>query len=323
MEETVKDWFTIIETMNNSNTYKLAWGRAILELCYHDSYDENDHDVTITFADISQKMLKYYWNQTYYFNLKQGPLNQEPEVMRTVKEVIRRYQELTTSLNPVWFNKAEELLKKEEAFFQKIIKQMVRILKQDVSWRFLKSHGKDTNIYRVNKEAAVIIMSKSDVIVLKSYAPLLIQLMNYKWVQLLEKYNRSPKIAHKVKGSLEEQIRRNNLQKYKNILIKQFNNQPIIDFYTGKVLDDHDISVDHVIPWSFMYSDDLWNLVITSKSTNSRKSNLLIREEYIEKLINEKEELLRILPEKNRYFFELKEALSNNYIKKYYYDFKL
>lgn len=36
-------------------------------------------------------------------------------------------------------------------------------------------------------------------------------------------------------------------------------NKPI-DFYTGNELDMDDISVDHVIPWSFMYSDDIWNL---------------------------------------------------------------
>ena len=27
----VNDWLTIIETMQNENTYKLAWGRSILE----------------------------------------------------------------------------------------------------------------------------------------------------------------------------------------------------------------------------------------------------------------------------------------------------
>lgn len=27
----IEDWITIIEEMNNDNTYKLAWGRAIIE----------------------------------------------------------------------------------------------------------------------------------------------------------------------------------------------------------------------------------------------------------------------------------------------------
>ncbi len=47
----------------------------------------------------------------------------------------------------------------------------------------------------------------------------------------------------------------------------------IIDFYTGEVLNPKDVSVDHVIPWSYMYSDDIWNLVLTSKRINSSKNN--------------------------------------------------
>lgn len=32
MSEYIKMWLDIIENMNNDNTYKLAWGRALLEL---------------------------------------------------------------------------------------------------------------------------------------------------------------------------------------------------------------------------------------------------------------------------------------------------
>lgn len=41
----------------------------------------------------------------------------------------------------------------------------------------------------------------------------------------------------------------------KNILLENMNKP--IDFYTGEELQPDDISVDHVIPWSFMYSDDI------------------------------------------------------------------
>lgn len=60
-------------------------------------------------------------------------------------------------------------------------------------------------------------------------------------------------------------------------------NKPI-DFYIGDELDMDDISVDHVIPWSFMYSDDIWNLVLTFKSHNSSKSNHIPSKEVFEQL---------------------------------------
>lgn len=68
----------------------------------------------------------------------------------------------------------------------------------------------------------------------------------------------------------------------KNILLENMNKP--IDFYTGDELDMDDISVDHVIPWSFMYSDDIWNLVLTSKSHNSSKSNHIPSKEVFEQL---------------------------------------
>ena len=45
--------------------------------------------------------------------------------------------------------------------------------------------------------------------------------------------------------------------------------------YTGDLILPEEFSLDHFVPWSFVVHDQLWNLVPTSKSTNSRKSNLL------------------------------------------------
>ena len=35
----IKNWLTIIEQMNNDNTYKLAWGRAVVECVYLEDYE--------------------------------------------------------------------------------------------------------------------------------------------------------------------------------------------------------------------------------------------------------------------------------------------
>ena len=88
-------------------------------------------------------------------------------------------------------------------------------------------------------------------------------------------------------------------------------------FYTGKILDKNDISVDHVIPWSFMYSDDIWNLVLTSKSYNISKGNRVPTEEEI-KLLNKRNiELLKVI-EDIKYKEKLAEAINNNYVDKFY-----
>lgn len=53
MNNYIKQWLEIIENMNNDNTYKLAWGRAIIELCQETN--QLDKQITFTFHQIAKK----------------------------------------------------------------------------------------------------------------------------------------------------------------------------------------------------------------------------------------------------------------------------
>lgn len=70
-----------------------------------------------------------------------------------------------------------------------------------------------------------------------------------------------------------------------------------------------------------MYSDDIWNLVITSKSNNSAKSNSIPSLEVIDKLKERNNSLLNILEGKFKEDMEI--AINNGYIDKFYYECKL
>jgi hypothetical protein len=68
-------------------------------------------------------------------------------------------------------------------------------------------------------------------------------------------------------------------------------NYAIQDIYTGKTLNSSNvielgcIAIDHFIPWSYVASDEMWNLTPTFSSVNSSKSNFLPgREDDINKL---------------------------------------
>ena len=70
-----------------------------------------------------------------------------------------------------------------------------------------------------------------------------------------------------------------------------------------------------------MYSDDIWNLVITSKSVNSSKSNSIPSNEIIEKLKIRNSKLESLLS--NSYKLSMEEAIKNNYVDKFYYESRL
>jgi CRISPR/Cas system Type II protein with McrA/HNH and RuvC-like nuclease domain len=110
------------------------------------------------------------------------------------------------------------------------------------------------------------------------------QFLYFKWTQLLEKFNHAHRIANKISVSEIQAIKRKSLKVYRDILLILQENQAIIDFYINEIIYISDISIDHFIPWSFIYSDEIWNLVITSKSNKSKKSNKLSNKEYLNKL---------------------------------------
>ena len=70
-----------------------------------------------------------------------------------------------------------------------------------------------------------------------------------------------------------------------------------------------------------MYSDDIWNLVVTSKSNNSSKSNSILSEEIINRLKERNEKLLNIL--EGKYKDDLKLSIENNYLEKFFYECRL
>ena len=319
----INDWLTIIEQMNNDNTYKLAWGRALIECVVFEEYDINDEKYIVPFECISLRMLKYYWNQIFFFKLKQSPYkDKDPVICKHTEALIERYKAITKSTIPVWFEEAYNyLIKKDKKFLINTIKQISKTLHENVCWRFKNIPNKTLEIYEYYKTNSEIIFKKNEVEELKCYSIIISKLLNYKWTQLLENYNFAPKIASKVNGISEAKLKRNKLNKYKEVLLKEFEGKEIIDFYTGKPISKEEISIDHVIPWSFMYSDDIWNLVITSKSINSSKSNSIPSEEIIKKLKDRNNNLESLLS--GKFKIEMDEAINNNYVDKFYYESRL
>lgn len=319
MDEYIKHWLRIVEGMQNDNTYKLAWGRSIVEIC---SFRENVGDVIeISFVEIAEYVLKYYWNQKFFFHLAQGPKNHTPKIQKITEELIKHYCNIEQSALPDWFEKAKPILNSDPAFYRKELRKIAHTLKQDVCWRFPIVDGNTLPVYDLDLEAMVIRLKSSEVLAIKEYNFILSQLLNYRWAQLLEKFNQSPRIVSKVKGMSEESIRRNNLTRFKESLLKEYPKGQVRDFYTGDLLEPNDCTLDHVIPWSFMYSDDIWNLVITSKRNNASKSNTIPSEEIIEKLKKRNKVLAESL--NGGFRDDLEEANENDLVSKYYYSLRM
>ena len=140
----INDWIKIIEKMKNDNTYKLAWGRAILECISFDKcYEENADKVFIKFEDIAECMIKYYWNQMFFFNLKQSPAK-VPAVCQETEKLINEYKEKTNSNIPKWFDEGKKFLDKRN--YQKTLTKVAKTLHENVCWRFKMVNKEEINL---------------------------------------------------------------------------------------------------------------------------------------------------------------------------------
>ena len=83
MNPYIQEFTEIIRNGSMENTYKMSWARALVELCVK---DPKKH--LIEFKDIGKLMFQYYWDQTIFFNLEQGPnLKKRPALHQIVLKI--------------------------------------------------------------------------------------------------------------------------------------------------------------------------------------------------------------------------------------------
>lgn len=320
MEKYISDWLRIIEEMKNDNTYKTAWGRAIIECVYIAEYTiEQGNKAIIKQSDIVTKMIKYYWNQTYFFKLSQG---KNPVILQVVNKMINDYVE-NVSKYPVTWDKAESYFTCKPKEYQRYISKILTNARTNVCPRFKNVTGETLEIYDIDNDKKTLVFNKYNIENLKEYAFVISKLLNFKWAQLLERFNTVPKVNKKITDSTDRRIKRNSLKKYKDILLKYYHGEVIRDFYTEEPISIDDIQIDHVIPWSYIYSDDIWNLVITSPKTNCSKGNKPPQKEFIKKLKERNKSLFNILTEKDKvYKNSICNAMDNKILDKLYINLK-
>jgi len=277
MNQYIKD---LVETIHNSDmttTYKMSWCRSLVERSV-----KNPSEKVIYLKDLSPMIFKYYWNQSIFFNLNQGSnLIQKPTIHQVVLKEIERYK-LKFGEQPQVFSKIQNKININN---KKIINELKRYV-----W---EKFDKNEKFYKRNKSESLIELYHPEL--LKEYSDILFQLINYRWTRELEKINSSPRISKKVIDGYREDIKRTSGLNRKFGRFIEIENPQKKCFITGETIEDGDLSIDHVIPWSYIYSDDLWNLVFVSKSQNSSKGNRIPSEQMIEKLERRNKKLLSLL----------------------------
>lgn len=275
-EEDMKRVFSAIIThADMDNTYKFTLGKIILDYCR----DNHTHDISYDY--LAGEFLKHYWYQVYKFRMKQDfKKKKHPRVIKIMHEIF-------TGRQPADFGLLDEtdiLAAKKEIL--KAVFGHARKKSSLVVPRFQNIPGEDGNLveyeifYSYNDDEKMIYLRPEAFDFFKRNHAVLSKALIAEWAKLLEKINGSmPSLLSKIEVPNQK---REALKKYYGIFSKHSD----CCFYCGTNLEKGFIHVDHFIPWSYIFNDDAWNLVLACRSCNLKKGDHLPKKEFKDFLIS-------------------------------------
>ena len=269
----------IISKGNKDNTYKFALAKFLLDFSKTNKVSTN---IEISYQTIAEAFLKYYWYQECKYKIKQDFKKQTKPV---VIGIIQKY--CGTDYIPLSY---EKYFKKNDK--STIEKEIEKECLRDVIPRFqpkdepilifnhnhsISINGKKFNVPDKNKR--YITLNKEAHQYFKENYDVLNKLLVLEWAKFLEKTNFTPRLISKIESFGTQ--KRSSLTKYRKILEE-------IDckcFYCDIDLATKKVHVDHFVPWSYIFEDEIWNLVLSCDTCNLQKSDSLVRKEFLEKII--------------------------------------
>lgn len=252
-----------------SATYKPALLKALVRCC------QRSDALKTPLISIGREFSKLYWNQTVIYHLRQAAsLTKEAEAVKLIRRMANEYRTRDISALPAGAR-------------EKLDAKMARLLTVNVLAAFHHSKPADMpKLYEWKPGEDYVRISASSRAFLTQHAQALEVIANFYWAEFLENCNRlAPRIVQKV---AKDAARRGSLAKYLKILA---NETPLYCFYCEAPFGEKTPTVDHVIPWSFLLEEGLWDLVLACAKCNGAKSDLLPSRDFVDKLIDRNKKL--------------------------------
>lgn len=226
----------------------------------------------LTFDMLFSKFAENYWNLIVKYNICQLRYNGKSDKSK-LEQIFNRSVERSNSVKLIDFEAIEVNEKKQ------IIKDVKTACKRNVIGAMYEDF--DGKLYGFDIKKERIWIGHDAYEFLLRYK-LLIEKMNYyEWAKFLEKINDKQNTIELIDKLESATPKRKSLNIYRDILYFEFEERNC--FYCGKTLEK--IDVDHVIPWSLIHEDKVWNFVLTCPSCNKKKNSKIPNKESLVRLI--------------------------------------
>lgn len=282
----------LVSTLRNvTNSYKYYWFLSILNII---GEPENE-GTSIEINKILARMVAYTWFPVNYFKISFGKLDQLANV---VSELLQKTELNEANTFKEVINYIEGIVFSEKTVFNEE-KAKIQKLANYVPYRFLSSwfSNEIRNVDEKEKHSCIIKYAEENFhkqiyppiykfsqdrkrIILHDewFAYLFINMEIIRgftlWNLLKYLQKNNPEVPNLSEKLFEPQKR--DLRMAMNFWSLAFEHEESIRcIYSDQLIPIREITIDHFLPWSFTCHDLLWNLVPTSRSVNSSKSDKL------------------------------------------------
>jgi hypothetical protein len=213
------------------------------------------------------RFAKYYWDMYYKFNLRQS---------HTLSDVnIHKFFE-DTEKNLLRPPTLEDLADAEHQELRR------NIIRRSIKPEVLGKLNKDLGLYEIVKGKDYILFEYGIIEFFQKFKGVLTPAINYVLTRYLEKINFSPRIAEKVRGIPPRRpLTRTEEEELQKL-------HPAC-FYCGSAERDH---IDHIIPFDYLFSTELFNLAPACARCNSKKLNRLPTKEIFDRVLERNKKLV-------------------------------
>jgi len=268
----------ILTRGRKDNTYKFALARFLLDFARDSDETDiknaarNNSKITVPYTTIAKYFLKYYWHQECKYKIRQNPhLEKPPLIIQIIHKVFAK-QYIPDPFKDI---PVDKIRKAESEITKKCFSEVIPRFQNIRAGR--KFAGKTTFYEHKGLDHEIRIIPEALLFFKENY-PLLLKAVVLEWAKFLERLNTMPRLISKIES---DEVERSSLAEYRKILERYFKNC----FYCDRNLEGQQVHVDHFIPWSYIFEDELWNFVLSCSDCNCSKLDSLAPKRYTEKII--------------------------------------
>lgn len=255
-----------------SSTYKAIFLKCLLDLRHYDQRAAkkrrdkkgwvkiSNSEIKLDLNFIAARFLKYYWDMEYGFGFKQTSDKHDARIQAIIKGLKQKYPKPPTRAQLV--SDSNVTIRKDvinEAMKPEVMKHIV---KKDMPGLFRH----ETGSMHITLDSRLIGFFNRHYNVVST-------IINYKLVGELEKYNKVvPRIASKVDYDKKVRTVLTEIEKRFVMLEYEWKQKDKKCFYCKKRKISH---FDHVVPFKFVYSHDVYNIVASCQKCNCVKHDKL------------------------------------------------